>query len=226
MLKALIFDLDGTLLNTLPDIRHAINDALASCGYDYRYSLKEAKTLIGDGADALVHRALRDKGDDPKAAAALKESYLPLYAAYQDLHTKPYNGMIETLSFLKARGLLLFVVSNKPDHLAQIVVGNHYGRKLFDGIYGLIEGAPAKPDPGLVNKIVAERHLNRADVLFVGDSLPDILTAGNAGIKVCLCLWGYGFYKPETLARADYVIKKPKELVPLVCGDEVMPICK
>jgi len=215
MKNALFFDLDGTLLDTLTDIRRAINEALAECGYPYSFSKQECHYLVGDGADALVHRALKDS-DTPEAFLALKKAYMPLYLSYQEEHTKPFNGMEPTLRFLATRGYKLFVCSNKPDLMAKRIVEKFYGKDLFLEIRGHLEGEPVKPDPLIVNNLVGKYALDKKEALFVGDSLPDLLTAQNAGIPLCLCLWGYGFYKPEFLKEAAYTIKKPKELVSIV----------
>lgn len=220
MYETFIFDLDGTLLQTLPDIRLAINEALKRCGYSYSFSLKEARALIGNGADMLVKRALKEKGDDPEAFAELKAAYMPLYRDYQNLHAKPFNGMKEVLTFLKERGLRLFVATNKPNALAQFIVEDHFGKGLFTAIEGHEEGEPVKPDPLIVNRFVEKYGIDKSKSLFIGDSYVDVDTAQNAGVKSCLVTWGYGFYKKALLERADYVISKPKQLAALAFGRE------
>lgn len=220
MYETFIFDLDGTLLQTLPDIRLAINEALKRCGYSYSFSLKEARALIGNGADMLVKRALKEKGDDPEAFAELKAAYMPLYRDYQNLHAKPFNGMKEVLTFLKERGLQLFVATNKPNALAQFIVEDHFGKGLFTAIEGHEEGEPVKPDPLIVNRFVEKYGIDKSKSLFIGDSYVDVDTAQNAGVKSCLVTWGYGFYKKALLERADYVISKPKQLAALAFGRE------
>ena len=220
MYETFIFDLDGTLLQTLPDIRLAINEALKRCGYPYSFSLKDARALIGNGADMLVKRALKEKGDDPEAFAELKAAYMPLYRDYQNLHAKPFNGMKEVLTFLKERGLRLFVATNKPNALAQFIVEDHFGKGLFTAIEGHEEGEPVKPDPLIVNRFVEKYGIDKSKSLFIGDSYVDVDTAQNAGVKSCLVTWGYGFYKKALLERADYVISKPKQLAALAFGRE------
>lgn len=212
MYKAIFFDLDGTLLDTLTDIRIAINEALKKTGFPLSYSKQECHALIGNGADYLVHTALGEY-DNPANFEKLKKAYMPLYAKYQNDHTKPFNGMPTVLGYLKNKDYLLFVCSNKPDALSKEVVPAHYGEGLFTEVVGHTEGDPVKPDPIIITKLLAKYGLSSDECLFVGDSLPDLLTANNAHMKLCLCTWGYGFYKPELLKEASYVISKPKDLV-------------
>lgn len=220
MYKAIIFDLDGTLLDTLPDIRVAINEALKKCGYDYEFSLKEAHALIGDGTDMLVKRALKEKGEDPVAFKALKEAYLPLYKEYQNLHTKAFNGLPETLTFLNERGIKLFIASNKPDNLAKIIVSAHYAPGTFVSILGNMDGEPVKPNPILVIRLLEISGLKSSECLYVGDSETDLNTAKNANMDCGIVTWGYGFYKPSLLDEAQFVINKPKQLVQAALGDD------
>lgn len=211
MKKALIFDLDGTLLDTITDIRRAINDALEAAGFPYRYSKSDCHSLVGDGADTLLHRALKEE-DNEENFLKLKAEYLPRYKAYQGEHTKAFNGIVPTLKYLKNKGIILCVCTNKPDELAHIILAKFFGEDFFDGIKGLKEGELPKPDPHNVLSFMMRFDLASDNCVFVGDSLPDLLTAHNAGLPLALCTYGYGFYKPELLNEAKYIITKPKEL--------------
>jgi phosphoglycolate phosphatase len=215
MYQVLFFDLDGTLLDTLTDIRAAINDALKECGFSYSFSKQECRSLIGNGADIFIHKALKDQ-DSLDNFLKLKASYMPKYKDYQGKHTKPFNGVEPTLRFLAQRGIRLFVCSNKPDELAQLIVTRFYGNALFTEIRGNREGEKVKPDPHIVEYFLEKYALPKESSLFVGDSLPDLLTAQNAGLPLCLCTWGYGSYKADLLNECRYVIQKPKELVSIV----------
>ena len=215
MIKNLIFDLDGTLLDTLPDITRAINDALKEEGYGYSFSLEEAKGLIGGGAERLVRKALKEKGDDPNRFASLQKAYMPLYKAYQEDNTKPFPGLEDVLKGFLAKGKRMFVVSNKPDALAQIVVP-HYLPSLFEGISGQKEGELPKPNPASTLRIIDRFALKKEETLYVGDSSFDVDTAHNAGLKNVLVKWGYGFYTKELLSKSDYIVSTPKELEKLV----------
>ncbi len=216
MYKAIIFDLDGTLLDTLPDIKDAINQALLECGYEYSFTLKESTHLIGDGTDNLIRRALKENSGDMDAFSELKAHYMGYYKAWQNLHTKPFPGMVETLSELKKRGIKLFVATNKPDALANVIVPAHFGEGFFDRIYGIKDGDPVKPNPHQVLKILNENGFAKDEVLYVGDSVTDVNTAENAGLRCCLCLWGYGFYMEELLKRPSFLLHRPEELADLI----------
>ncbi len=211
MKKALIFDLDGTLLDTITDIRRAINDALKACGFSFSYSKQECHSLVGDGADTLVHRALGEY-DNETNFARLKSEYMPRYREYQGAHTKAFNGIVPTLKYLKDKGIILGVCTNKPDELAHIILSNFFPPSFFDAIYGVKEGEAPKPDPHNVLKIMTRFSLDSSSTVFVGDSLPDLLTANNVSLPLALCLWGYGNYKPAFLKEARYIIEKPKDL--------------
>lgn len=199
------------MLDTLTDIRLAINDALKAAGFSISFTKKECHSLIGNGADALIHRALKEF-DTPENFERLKKEYMPRYESYQGNHTKPFVGEKPTLEFIHQRGVQLFVCTNKPDALAKEIIHKNYGDDLFGEVRGLNEGEAPKPDPHVVEAFIANHGLDPSKVLFVGDSLPDLLTAQNSKLPLCLCLWGYGFYKPELLQECLYVIKKPKEL--------------
>ena len=216
--QAIIFDLDGTLLDTIEDISAAINTALEKCGYPHRYDREGTKYLIGDGADALVRRALKEKGGDLQAFTELKGFYMPIYREHNCDKAKPFEGLVETLVSLEKEGVSLFVATNKPDALAQVVLEKKMPEVSFKSIVGVKEGDPVKPDPYSVDLIVDRFGLDKKKTLYVGDSHVDIETAGNAGLDVCLCLWGYDFYTDGLKARADYLANEPKDLASIVRG--------
>ena len=201
-----IFDLDGTLLDTLEDIKDALNDALNEIGVPYSYTYEEAKKLIGNGVDILMHRALKDL-DDPLHFEALKKAYLPRYLSYQGRKTKPFPNVVETLQTLQERGDLLFIASNKPNLMAQDIVQRTLPMVRFSFVAGHKDGDPVKPNPIQVERILRDFHLDRAETIFVGDSYVDVLTAKNASLPICLCLYGYGVYDETLCTQADRLLK-------------------
>lgn len=210
-MKNYIFDLDGTTLDTIEGIRLAINTALEKCGYTYSFDYEGTKTLIGEGADTLIHRSLKEN-DNPTNFAKLKEAYLPLYHDKQEDNTFLFPGLKETLEDMKRRGARLFICTNKPDAFAKRIVSKMFGDNLFEEVCGQIEGLPVKPDPRIPNYLIEKYNLDRKETLFVGDSKTDVATAINSYLDAALCLWGYGFYTPELLAKCKYVFKKNEDL--------------
>ena len=214
--KHLIFDLDGTLLDTIADIAKAISMALEQCGFDRRYDRSNAKPLLGDGADALLRRALSGLSDKKEDFDRLKSAYLPNYKAYQGDSSLPFDGMVETLEKLQNDGVDLFVVTNKPDHLAQIILKDKMPTISFASIMGHKEGNPVKPNPFQVLQIIGLGNYKIEECLFIGDSHVDIDTARNAGVEIALCTWGYDEYTDALLERADYVLHRPSDLLSIV----------
>lgn len=215
MFSTVIFDLDGTLLDTLNDLRRALNEALKENGVPYVYSKKDCRNFIGNGPNYLLKRALKSP-EENDLFHKVKEKYLPLYFAYQNDHTKPYPGLKSVLTFLKEREIKLFVVTNKPQKQAEQILDRCFGKSIFTEIVGYREDKPPKPDPWFVDYLIGKYNLNKEEILFVGDSLPDLLTAKNSKIPLALVTWGYGNYKPSLLEESTYVIKKAKELVGIV----------
>ena len=215
-MRNLIFDLDGTLLNTIVDINAAINEALRRCGYDYSFSVPDTRYLIGDGADALVRRALKENGGDLRRFQELKAVYMPLYKALQCDHVAPFPGLKETLEEARRSGYSFYVSTNKPHALALDVLTATYGEGFFSGILGAKEGQPVKPDPTGVLSLMEEFGLKKEECVYVGDSHVDVLTARNAGIPVILVGWGYETNYPEWKDKADYFVEDRAALVSLL----------
>ena len=207
-----LFDLDGTLLDTLHDIKDALNDALKEIGIPLSYTYEESKRLIGSGAETLMHRALGPM-DEESRFSALKKAFLPRYLSYQGIHTSPFPGVVEVLEALKARGDSLFIVSNKPDAMAQDIVRRCLPYSLFSRVLGHKDGDPVKPNPIQVERIFRDFRLRPEDSVFVGDSAVDALTAKAAGLPCLLCLYGYGHYDEALLASVTGTLSNFRDLL-------------
>ncbi len=214
--RHLIFDLDGTLLDTITDIRFAMNLALEKCGFPQRFDREGTKALIGDGAEECVRRALLGKRDDLQAFNTLKPVYMALYRDHQTEHAVPFEGLRETLDELKKQGITFSCVTNKPDALAQKVLELNYGKGFFRCILGQSDAYPRKPDPAMVYACMEKCGYSKEECLYVGDSHVDIDTGHNAGLKVVLCRWGYEVDYSLCEKRAEYVINAPSELLDLI----------
>ena len=215
MVQNVIFDLDGTLLDTIGDIKDAINDALKASSFPYRYSKDGCRFLIGDGADNLVHRALKQM-DSKENFEKLKKEYMPRYKDYQNRTTKPFPGIEESLQYLKKHGISLFVCTNKPDAYAQIIISKFFDALLFKGVRGLKDGEEPKPNPAIVNYFVDTFKLDKRETIFVGDSITDLHTAENSKLPLALCLWGYVFYDEALKSKAKMLLVKPKDLEKII----------
>ena len=215
MIKAVIFDLDGTLLNTLEDLANASNFALRSCGYN-EHPIKDYIRFVGSGRYILMKRILPE--EDKNNEEAIKK-VLKLFDEYYGEHmhdtTKPYDGIYELIKELKIKNIKLAVVSNKPDEFAGETV-NRYFENDFEITYGQRPNHAVKPDPKTVYEVMEYLNVTKEECIYVGDSDVDMKTAQNAGVKSIGVAWGFRGEEELKSAGADYIIRTPQELVNLL----------
>lgn len=216
-LKAVVFDLDGTLLDTLGDLQAAVNHVMASHGWPAR-SLEQVRGDLGYGNVRLMELSLPVQVED-EVFSQLMEEFRTYYRAHMDVRTKPYEGIGQALSALHAVGLRLAVVSNKFDAAVKGLVEQYFGDR-FQAVYGEDEahGYHRKPAPDLVNRVMAEFKLKPADCCYVGDSEVDIQTAANAGLPCVSVCWGFRTEEQLRESHARYVAHDPMELLHLLLG--------
>ena len=183
-----LFDLDGTLLDTLEDICGAANHTLRELGYPER-TLAEMRRFVGNGAEMQMRRALGADADEETVAKALA-LYKPYYAAHCQIKTKPYAGVLELMAALKAEGFRLAVVSNKPDEAVRPLVAEHFGA-LADIAMGETAQRRRKPAPDMVWAALEELGAPREGALYVGDSEVDVEMARRAGLPLAAVAWGF-----------------------------------
>lgn len=188
MVKLAIFDLDGTLLDTLDDLRNAVNFALEAHGFPPR-TREEVRRFVGNGVRLLVERAV-PAGCGAAATDAVFETFMARYAAHCADMTAPYPGIPETLAALRDAGIRIAVVTNKADAVAQTVCADYFPG-LPDLVVGERPGIRRKPAPDAVNEVLRHFGVSRGEAVYIGDSDVDIATAQNAGLRAVAVLWGF-----------------------------------
>ena len=188
MKKLIIFDLDGTLIDTLDDLQASVNFALSHFGFPLR-SKEQVRRDIGNGVAKLMERSTPDGLNNPHYQEAL-DIFKEHYAVHYADKTVPYEGMDKTLKELRNAGFLLAVATNKIDLIAHILIDASYPG-LFDFVLGDIDGVPKKPHPQMINNILAHFNLSKEEAFYVGDTNVDEQTAVNSGLDYCLLTYGY-----------------------------------
>lgn len=200
MVDYIVFDLDGTLLDTLEGLTLAVNEALSELNAPYFYSKEEMKNFIGNGAHKLFTRALKRKPTEEEFALFLKK-----YESCQYV-SKAFPNVISTLKELENIGIKLIILSNKPDYILQKLIANNLKGIKFSYVQGQDFNYPPKPDVTLLNVILKKLDLIDKKGLFVGDSIVDVLTANNASLDSIILTYGYG-------KKEDFVNEKNIRLI-------------
>lgn len=216
-MKACIFDLDGTLANTLESMSVSANQVIEPFGYA-PLPAENFKYYAGDGARTLVERVLRDAGDQD--LIHLEEVYQAYSAIFdQDCTYKVtvYDGMGETLEKIKSMGVKLAVLSNKPHAQTQKVISNLFGDELFDWVQGQQEGIEKKPDPSGALAIAKAFGVKPEECMYVGDTNVDMMTGNRAGMFTVGVLWGFRDRKELIEHHAHALAEKPEDLMRLLC---------
>lgn len=214
MINSIIFDLDGTLLNTIEDLANACNYALTTLGYK-THEVEKYKTFVGNGRYKLVERMLPE---DNRSVENIEKA-LELFDSYYEKHmidmTKPYDGIMEMLDCLISKSINIAVVSNKPHEFTTEVVKNYFGDR-FEVVYGHKKNTKEKPDPWAVLEVIDEFKVNKDECLYVGDSEIDINTAKNAGVKSVGVEWGFRGKGELESAGANYIVNKSEQILEIL----------
>ncbi len=208
-MKAVLFDLDGTLTNTLQDIANAMNRALRLNGLS-EFETDAYRYLVGNGAKILAQRAVRDQ---QALAAKVQQDYQAYYETHNQVTTCPYDGIPEMLHHLATMGLKLCVLSNKPHADTQHVVAYYFPDVPFSVVRGQMEGVPIKPDPAGALAIAKDISIDPADFLYLGDTSVDMNCARNAGMHPVGVTWGFREEAELREAGAEYIIHSPMQAV-------------
>lgn len=216
MFSTVIFDLDGTLLNTIDDLADAGNAVCLQNGWP-QFSVAQFKKMVGNGIPKLVWRFSPPQARTEKALANTLAQFTARYKAHMQDKTAPYPGIEAMLQQLSAAGVQLAVLSNKENSLANKIVADYFA-PCFAQVRGALPDVKTKPDPVCVHRLMEQLGAEPATTLFVGDSDVDMLTAKNAGLTGCGVLWGFRDKAELTAAGADRLAADPQELTALILG--------
>ena len=211
--RLVIFDLDGTLLDTIGDLCSSTNHALQEYGLPER-TLAEVQSFVGNGMRRLIERSVPE-GTDPGVVDLVFQEFHRYYKLHSSDHTKVYDGVMELLEELKQKGYHLAVVSSKADYAVQELCRHYFG-DLFEICIGDQEGIRRKPDPEPVLRAIGYFGLQPEETVYVGDSEVDILTAANTGVDCISVEWGFRTRQQLLDAGASVIISRPSQLPELV----------
>ena len=237
----IIFDLDGTLINTISDLGQACNYALSACGFP-THKIEDYPRLVGNGVNKLIERALPEQHRNEETVLRLREYFVPYYDEHNCDFTRPYDGIPELLHTLKEQGHLLAVASNKYQAATEKIVAQLFPG-IFDVVLGERVGVERKPNPQIVYDIIknyelriknysSEKEIQNSkfkiqNSLYIGDSLVDAETARaaasqlstlNSQLSLVLCTWGFGTREQMEGAKPDYLVDHPLEVLKVVEG--------
>lgn len=219
MKKLVIFDLDGTLLNTIDDLGEAANYALKNAGYP-THTIASYPYFVGNGVTKLLERVLPEEAQNDENVRTLRKYFMEYYEVHNTDNTNPYPGINELLSELESAGVKLAVASNKYDSAVKKLINHYFPHIKWSAIEGQKEGIPVKPDPSIVFDILSKCPTPKSEVLYIGDSGIDMETARRACVTSCGVTWGF---RPitELLANyAEYIANQPHEILDIVLQNE------
>ncbi|MEE0927784.1 MAG: HAD family hydrolase [Acutalibacteraceae bacterium] len=214
MIKLVVFDLDGTIYNTIEDLADSTNVALLSYGYP-THSIETYKYFVGNGIPNLIMRALPEEHKTQEECDQARGRMLDYYKDHYADKSVPYDGVMDMLKTLKDRGIRLAVCTNKAHHMAVKIAENIFGG-IFDKVIGQSTDRPLKPDPFSVFEIMELVGAAPEETVFVGDSGVDMQVANNAGIKGIGVLWGFRTEKELKENGGHYIVAAPSEIIEII----------
>ncbi len=215
MKKLVIFDLDGTLLNTIEDLGHAANYALQKNGFA-THTMAAYRFFVGNGVRKLIHRVLPEDFRNSETEELVLKDFIIYYDEHCTDFTKPYNGIEELLLTLREQNVKLAVASNKYQKAVERIIEHFFGDINFVAVEGQKDGINVKPDPSIVFSILAKAKTPKSQVLYVGDSGVDMETARRACIDSAGVTWGFRPEKELVEYYAQHIIHNPDEILNLI----------
>ena len=215
MKKLVIFDLDGTLVNTLTDLTECVNYALNRCKYP-QHSFDEYRYFVGNGINKLIERALPETNRDVETIMHVKEIFVEYYMQHKTDKSYVYPGINDLLSALQDKCIMLAVASNKYHEATLEMIAHYFPNINFVKVLGQRDGVPTKPHPQIVEEILEATGICNDDVLYVGDSGVDMTTAANAGVDSVGVDWGLRTVEELRANNATYIISNPMEILDII----------
>ena len=210
-----IFDLDGTLLDTVADLANATNQALAQCGYP-THPTDAYYQFVGNGINKLFYRALPEEARTEENVLRIRSLFVPYYNEHNADDSRPYPGVSELLRELQAQGIQVAVASNKYQQATVKLVGHFFPDIRFAAVYGQREGVAIKPDPTIVADILNDTGISRADTIYIGDSGVDMQTACNAEVESIGVSWGFRSVEELIDNGAEHIVHRAEEIAALI----------
>lgn len=218
MTKLAIFDLDGTLLDTVKDLGNATNHALTECGFP-PHPIEAYYQMVGRGIYNLFRAAVPAGQSTEEVVQRMASIFIPYYDAHKSDFTRPYDGIPAMLKTITAAGVRLAVASNKYQDGAEKLVHHFFGEYDFVRILGQREGQPIKPDPAIVDQILAEvPSVTKSETVYVGDSNVDMQTGLNAGVRTVGVSWGFRTREELAAYSPSAIVDTPEELSRVILG--------
>lgn len=211
MKKLVIFDLDGTLLNTIADLALSTNYALNKLGYP-THEVEAYNFMVGNGINKLFERALPEGEKTEENVLRVRKEFVPFYDMHNADKSRPYPGIPELLSHLQDAGIQVAVASNKYQAATQKLIAHYFPTIKFTAVFGQRDGVNVKPDPTIVFDILKIANIEKNDVLYVGDSGVDMQTAANAGVTACGVTWGFRPRAELEEFNPAYIVDSAKEI--------------
>lgn len=215
MKRLVIFDLDGTLLNTIADLANSTNHALNQLGYP-THEPEEYNFMVGNGINKLFERALPEGEKTEENVLRVRREFIPYYDQHNADESRPYPGIPELLETLQAKGIQLAVASNKYQAATEKLIAHYFPNIKFIAVFGQRDGVNVKPDPTIVEDILRISGTPKDEVLYVGDSGVDMQTARNAGVTACGVTWGFRLLAELESFNPRYIIEVPQLISDLI----------
>ena len=214
-MRLIVFDLDGTLLNSLEDLADSANWVLEQHGFP-THPVDAYRYFVGDGVRKLIERILPQEERTEARIEQCRQEFVAYYKVHMEDKTSVYEGITELLVELKNRGLKIAVATNKVHIAVKPLMEKYFPKIRFDSMIGQREGVPVKPAPQIMFDILRETGCEPSEALHVGDTATDMQLAHNAGVTPVGVLWGYRPLEELQEAGAKFIIEKPEELLGLV----------